>query len=368
MLFLTLACTSSHNLYLDGDVELSLILEERGLDPKQVILPYGLTDEMRGWVRDTVPDTINHPAKLEWLRERLLDPKQMKVEYEWGYTGTAIEVFEQRRANCLSFTNLFVGMARELGVPVYFVAVDNTEQFLKVGDLVVVSDHVAVGFGPGLDREIFDFSENPVEDYRQVRRISDLTAIARYHSNRGAEAIQARDMPGALRWLRTAVLIDPNLSNAWVNLGVVLRRLNEWPEAEAAYRKALEINPSVFSAYHNLASLLRLQKREDEAIAYEVALEKSPNRNPFTYLLLGDISRENGRLAEAERYYRRAVNLGRDKAECFAALGHLALQNGDLKTARRMVRQAVKLDPEEPRTQALAGALENPNVTRSGAP
>ena len=41
-------------------------------------------------------------------------------------------------------------------------------------------------------REIlmYDFGENPGQEYPDVRRISDLTAVAMFHSNRGTEVLQ----------------------------------------------------------------------------------------------------------------------------------------------------------------------------------
>lgn len=330
-------------------------LAQRGVDPKLVILPFGLTDEMREWARTNVPNILNDETKLEVLRDRLLDSSTMKVEYEWGYTGTAIEVFEKRRANCLAFTNLFVGMARELGLAVYFLAVDDTETYRREGDLVVVSDHIAVGYGAQTNRRIYDFSQYAEDaDYRSVRKVSDLTAISMFHSNRGAEALRVGNVRDAVEWLTTAVEIDPELVNAWVNLGVTLRRAGQLEAAEQAYKRAIEIDPRIYSAYHNLASVLRMQGRKSEAEAFEAQLEKSPNRNPFTYLALGDISLRNGRIAEAERFYRRAINLRCEEADCYAALGQLAVANGNLKTARKMLRQAEKLDPKNERTQRLA--------------
>jgi Flp pilus assembly protein TadD len=333
-------------------------LTQRGVDPKLVILPFGLTDEMREWARANVPNVLSDETKLEVLRDRLLDSSTMSVEYEWGYTGTAIEVFEKRRANCLAFTNLFVGMARELGLPVYFLAVDDTETYRREGDLVVVSDHIAVGYGAQTNRKIYDFSQYAAEaDYRSVHKVSDLTAIAMFHSNRGAEALRVGNVRDSFEWLRTAVTIDPELVNAWVNLGVTLRRGGQLEAAEQAYKRAIEIDPRVYSAYNNLASVLRLQGRKTEAEAFEAQLEKSPNRNPFTYLALGDISLRNGRLAEAERFYRRAINLRCEEADCYAALGQLAVANGNLKTARKMLSKAEKLDPNNERTQRLARSV-----------
>ena len=359
--FLVVACGTADLGYMTPE-EIVDTLEARGVDTEEVVLPYGLTHEMRTWAQKAAPKGLKDIEKLHRLRDALLDPGQMSLRYSWGYTGTAVEVFQQRRANCLAFTYLFVGMAREVGVPVYFLAVDNVESFRRQGDLVVVSDHVAVGFGERGQRTIFDFSEEPEEDPRFVRKISDLSAIAMFHSNKGAEALQLGSVEDAMKWLRTAVGVDPQLASAWVNFGVALRRNDQSEDAELAYKRALERDPALDSAYQNLASLLRSMGRTDEAIAYEQTLADTPTRNPYTFLSLGDISLANGRFADAERFYRRAVQLNDDDPEVFAALGQLAVANGDDRLARRMLKRAKKnapsaYNPESARLQRLESAL-----------
>ncbi len=338
------------------------VLRARGLDPARVIVPFELNREMRDWVHQEVPSLLKPEEKLRRLRDALFDPERMKLEYTWGYTGTAVDVFERRRANCLAFTNLFVGLARELDVDVFFLGVERVETFRKQGDLVVVSDHIAVGYGDAIADSkllIFDFSTFRDEGYRDVRAISDLTAIAMFYSNRGAETLQQDRPLDAAGWLRTAVAIDPGLVPAWVNLRAVLRRAGDLPGAEDAYKRALELDPRTHSAYQNLAALLQFQGRNKEAGAFIEALHKTPSRNPYSYLSLGDISLRGGRLEEARRFYRRAINLSGDDAEIFAALGQLAAATGDLRTAHKMLKKARKIDSENSRTLRLASMLEN---------
>jgi len=366
-LLLVTACASASPTGVIDLPRLELAVRNQGVDPSKVILPYALTPEMRRWVHEKVPSTRSADDRIKLLQESLLNSEEMEVEYQWGYTGTAREVFEKRRANCLAFTFLFVGMAREIGVPVYFLAVGDSENYRKNADLVVISDHIAVGYGAKVNQTIIDFSIDASDEYRLVRPISDLTAIAMYHSNRGAEALQAGFVNAAVEWLRLAVAIDPELANARANLGVALRRRGDQEGAEEAYRQALEIDPRTYSAYHNLAALLRFQGREEEARAYEAALRQSPNRNPYTYISLGDISLLGGRFEEAEKLYRRAINLGRKNAESYAAMGELAATEGDLRRARKMLRKARKIDAANSRVLRLEASIAQPSARPNGA-
>ena len=112
-------------------VELQEALRERGLDPDELVYPDELTDEMRAWVRQVVPAAGGNTLQVRRLLRSLEDVKGLGLTYEVGYTGTAQEVFETRKFNCLSFTHTFVGMAREFGASVYYLQVPNIERYSK---------------------------------------------------------------------------------------------------------------------------------------------------------------------------------------------------------------------------------------------
>jgi len=340
---------------------LARLLREKGLAGAQVVIPYELTDEMRAWVHKVVPHAeVPRDKRLQLLLDALLDhDKGLGITYEGHYTGTAAEVFATRRANCLSFTNIFVGLAREIGVEAFYLDVDDIQRFEREGDLVVVSGHVSAGFAVDREIQVLDFTLAPVAHYREIRRISDRTAVALYYSNRGGELLRGGQYTEALPWLRSSVVLDPDLARGWVNLGVALRRTGDPTAAEAAYRKALEIDPDASSAYQNLSSILRLRGQQKEADEMLALAARVGVRNPFSYLDLGDLSLAHGRLDEAHRYYKKALHLYREHAEPYAAMGQWAAATGDLREARRWLEKAAAIDRENGRVKKLAAALQS---------
>jgi Flp pilus assembly protein TadD len=351
-------CAST--LPVSGDrSKIAPTLTARGLDPDQVVVPYELNEEMQAWAHQLVPRHTPFEKRLDLLVRGLLDPEKLDIRYESRHTGTAEEVFASRKANCLAFTSLFVGMAREVGVPAFYVDVDEIERFEKEGDLVVVSGHVSAGYGIARkELQILDFSPTPVPGKdRRVHPISDLTAIALFHSNRGAELLRAGQEPEALGWLRKAVAIDPELSGAWINYGVALRRTGKPDEAEAAYRKALEVDASAVSAYQNLSSLLRFKGKYQEAEQVLGLTARARTRNPYSYLALGDLSLSHGRFEEARRYYKKALRLYRDNAEPYAAMGLVSLASGDRTEASKWLQKAVAIDQENARVKQLMARI-----------
>lgn len=349
--------------------ELARALRSRGLDPAKVVVPFELNAEMRAWAHKVVPDHTSVDKRLDLILAGLLDPEWLRLEYRAGTTETAQGVFASHHANCLGFTNLFVGMGREVGVPVFYLDVDDLEKYEKEGDLVVESGHISAGYDRGGAPRVLEFARAASTGYRRVHPISDLTAIALFYSNRGAELLRGGRQAEALGWLRDAVILDPELARAWVNLGVARRRNGDLAGAEAAYRKSLELDPGASAAYRNLAALLRYRGQTREADELVGLMSRLDSRNPYNYLALGDLALAHKRLDEARRFYRTARRLGADGAETCAALGELSLAAGDRRAAKSWLRKASARDAANERVKRLAAhllGLEEAAKTKSG--
>ncbi len=120
---------------------------------------------------------------------------------------------------------------------------------------------------------------------------------------------QRRHLSQAVRALRAALAIDPELIAAHESLGEVLREQQRLPESEASFRRILELDANHLGAFGQLASVLKAQMRYDEAMAViGEALEKKPD---FTdaLLLLGTLYYEKGDIETAVTLFRRSVAL-----------------------------------------------------------
>ena len=328
-----------------------------GLNPDEIVFPDTLNDEMRQWLRKNVRLGPGRKDTVEDLLRAMMDPEDLGLVYEPGFTGTAEEVFESGKANCLAFTHLMVGFSRELGIPTYYVNYELVERFRKSGDLVVVSGHVSAGYGSGSDRFLLEFGVAAELEGGRARTISDLNALARYYANRAAELLGEGRVEDALGWAETATRLDASLAPGWSNLGVALRRSGRLQEAERAYLKASEVDPDYHVAYHNLFALMRIRGQDEAASELLALLDRRDNRNPYLYLELGDQSLAGGRLEEAGHFYKRATQVGSDLAETWAARGSWALASGRDRKARRWLGKARKIAPDDPRTLVLEREL-----------
>jgi Flp pilus assembly protein TadD len=353
------ACRSA-SPRVSEDAELRHELRTRGLDPGSVVIPWQLNSEMRQWVHKEVPDNLALEDRLQRVLSALLRKEGLALVYQAGTTGTAQEVFASHRANCLGFTSIFVGMARELGVDVFYLDIGDVEKFEREGNLVVESGHITAGYGVASMLRILEFTPVANPNYRQLHRVSDRTAIALYYSNRGAELLRSGNERAALDWLRKAIVLDPELARGLINYGVALRRTGDLAGAEATYRKALEVDPGAVAAYQNLAALLYAGGRRSEADELMALSSKLDNRNPFNFLALGDVALGHGRTEEARGFYRKAQHLEGAEAEAEAALGQLALTTGDRRGARRWLHKAADRDSDNDRVRRLAAQLGEP--------
>jgi tetratricopeptide (TPR) repeat protein len=127
------------------------------------------------------------------------------------------------------------------------------------------------------------------------------------------------------------VELDPNLSNAWVNLAGLKCDRWDWAGAEHDYRRALELNPNDGGAHESLGNLLDASGRLDEgwkeaAIAQQV----DPNQDHLASALYAR--------HEYDRMIQRIVAM----LEADPDSGILHHQLYQAYAAKRMYKEAVR--------------------------
>jgi tetratricopeptide (TPR) repeat protein len=241
--------------------------------------PLDLTPAMEAWVNRMVPRRGSAEARLRALTNHLLGPNGLGIQQARGPTTCAAQTFQIRRANCVAFAHLVVALSRRAGLRTYFVWTgvegSTSRDSLRIGER-----HLAVGLGSESQRIVLDAGGIAHSPPGRFRLVSDETAAAVFHSNRGLETLLAHDVESALAWLETAARLDPGLDVAWLNLGVGLRRAGNLDRAEDAYRRALEINPDFGLARENLDALRQLRDRLDDAVVTVTHVPRRDDREP----------------------------------------------------------------------------------------
>ena len=115
---------------------------------------------------------------------------------------------------------------------------------------------------------------------------------------------EERDLDAAAGAYRRAVLFDPQLVPAVVNLANIHYERDELVEAEALYEKAMRVDVDCFEAYFNLGNIHHDLARYAEAVAaYRDALAINPGY-PEAHFYLAVTLEKLGRSAEAKRHWR----------------------------------------------------------------
>jgi Flp pilus assembly protein TadD len=177
--------------------------------------------------------------------------------------------------------------------------------------------------------------------------MSDAEARAMYFNNLGAEALIAGDLATAYGHIRRAIAVDPSMSDAWSNLGVLLRHNGQPDDAETAYRRTLELEPRELAAMGNLHDLYVAAGRMEEAAKLQRRVERYRRENPYYLLFLGEEALAAGDLVQAEDLLRQALRRKEDEHRLHFALAQVLYRSGRRQAAASSLARARELAPPE---------------------
>lgn len=333
------------------------------------IEPLAMTDAMRAFLEDKVGRRQTRTARLLDLHTILFDPDDgLGVKYGSTATLTAAETFEQATGNCLSFTLMFVAMARYLGLNAYFVEVDEVMGWSQRGDFGLSHWHMYVDVELDNAVEMVDFLPWSDRSYNSARRIGEERAMAHFHSNVGTEALAAGDTALALEHFRHALALDPGFHPARVNLAVAYRRAGVADAAEVQLLNVLDADPLNAVAAANLANLYSETGRYEEAVRWAAAREEFLRENPFHHYRLGIRALQSGDDQAARDHFKRAIDRQPNEALFHERLAIAQVRLGDRRKARSAFRTALRLTDDPAYQESLRAQLGELSTDRGARP
>ncbi|HXU46506.1 MAG TPA: tetratricopeptide repeat protein [Thermoanaerobaculia bacterium] len=281
----------------------------------------------------------------------------LDLRYALQPTRDADEVFRTHEGNCLSFVNLFVGIARHEQLAPFYVEVVDYQRWNRREGMVVSQGHIVAGMYVEGELKTYDFLPYRPKAYRNFKPIDDLTAAAHYFNNLGAEALLAGDVENARKNLRIAAGIAPAFEKALNNLGVLESRGGHYEEALALYRKGLESDPDNSLILTNLARVYQLTGRKAEADEILAKVDQVNTTNPFFFVYEAETALAQGNEQKALDYLTKALRQDTEVPEVHVAFVKVYVAIGDLEKARHYLERALKLDATNPEAQAFARLL-----------
>jgi Flp pilus assembly protein TadD len=255
-------------------------------------------------------------------------------------TRTARDTFHDRQGNCLSFTMLFVSLARAIGLQASYQSVAVPPTWSNDGQVVVASHvNTAVRTGRG-EQTTVDFNVRPYRSDERSRRVSDSYALALFYTNLGAEAMLRDDHAAALLYLREAAALRPDIAGIWVNLGVLYARHGRYEHAEAAYLRALEVDEDEPSALTNLALVYDAVGETAVAEEYRRRVRGYRERNPYYHFAVATKAYEEGQFDAALTSLRKALRLKSDDHEFYELRGQVEAALGKSRDATQSFQRA----------------------------
>ncbi len=147
-----------------------------------------------------------------------------------------------------------------------------------------------------------------------------------------------QDFRQAVPVLRRLVAANPNMVEAWENLGLALQKLGQHEESLAAYQKALKGSGGAPHIALAASSLLLEMGRLDEARSHaELGLAVSP---AMANSLLAQTALAQNRLDDAERAARAALDAPGPRLAPLLTLAQVLQKQGHLEEALRTVEEA----------------------------
>ncbi len=180
----------------------------------------------------------------------------------------------------------------------------------------------------------------------EEKRIADVPGDASTRNALGVAYVQLGRVAEAVVQFEAALRVDPELSMAHYNLGVIAMGQQRVPEAIARFEQALALRPDYIEARNNLGIVLEAAGRPAEAeVQYRAALGARPShaaaRNNLGRVLLA-----RGAVFEAMEEFSAVLRGRPDSADAQYNLGRALMAQGRVVEAVQQWRGAVALRPD----------------------
>jgi len=314
--------------------------------------PLGLSPEMTAFVRQHINHKYGFTERRmdgrAWsLTYAALDPNLLNFDYDPMITLPADQAFQARQGNCLTFSNMFIAMAREAGLSAWYQEVKIPTKWTAVKDTVLVSKHVNAVVQSGSKTYTVDVSRRKPEPFEVSRRLSDAEAAAQFYNNLGADALIVEDLARAYAFFRKALETYPGESYIWSNLGVVFKRNLQIDAALLAYQTALQYDPNEMVALNNTYAIYEEAGNAAAAEDMRRRVEKNRQKNPYFLLYQAETAKEELRWADAINLLNRAIRMDGKEYRFYYSLAQSQYYSGKMAVAQVNLERAIELAPPD---------------------
>jgi len=170
----------------------------------------------------------------------------------------------------------------------------------------------------------------------------------------------------AIALLKQFLEINPNVYQAFINIGDCYREKGELEKALEEYNKALEQakNDELMGKEMTAKALARIgecyMRKEDFETAqdyFKLSIESYPENEILAYNV-GEIYFSNQKIDEAIYYFELSTQIKSDWGPPYLKLGYAYLNKGDFEKAKLNLNKFLELDPESPEAPTVKNMID----------
>ena len=248
--------------------------------------------DMRAFVADAVGNVRNASVRFKRLMRALVEAGYFNGSYyQPGLTLTSTELFAAKTGNCLSYTTMFIALAREAGLDAGFQIVEVPSNWDADSGFLIRYTHINVLLS-GVRGDVTESGEVSVDfnavhpDPQYPRRpVSDEDATALFYSNRSIDSMVSGDTRNGFALLVRALELTPDNADLWQNLGAFYALQKQPGMAVRAYEVALSLDHHHEGALAGLARAYGALGDRERAEAYAQRVHEDRSRSAYYHRL-----------------------------------------------------------------------------------
>ena len=283
--------------------------------------------------REPISDQIKKPKKP---KNRVTAQKSVFVQPKKGFIqpDAIVSIPAELKQRILDYLRKYHNISTET---IY----NDLHGFIKTQ---TIHQSAYTEFYKGLSYQNNQDYDSAIEYYTKAIILKpDLTEA---YNNRGNAYSAKGEYDRAIADFDTAIKLNPDDALAYNNRGTVYYRKGEYDKAIADHDKAIELNPDLTETYASRGNAYHGKGDHDRAIAdYGKAIKLNPNDHR-TYFNRGNTYSDKGDYDRAIADYDRAIALKPDDAEAYNNRGTPYNAKGEYDRAIADYDKAITLNPD----------------------
>ena len=312
---------------------------------------------MHAFVNEDIANIKTHRFRASRLVDKLSAHGYYASTYDSGKTQSAEETFLGKEGNCLSYTHMYVALARAAGLDARYEIVNAPPTFSASKGVLEHQVHIRVKVNlprrtVGEQFVTVDFNQLGLSQY-QGTVVSDSYALSLHYANDAVAYWQEGNRELAFIAIRRAIELAPRNADHWVNLATFLRREGQQPQALKASHYAHSLDPRNLVA---LAGLAALSEGED-AQKYNEVLDRKRRSNPHYQFALAKRAHYLNELRTALTFLDNSLALNPRNHEVYEFKARVETELHMLDAARLSYESALKRAKKESDRQRYRSAI-----------